>query len=164
MQSNAVDTGIQSSLLTQMVSLLKTWRVTSKPGIHIFFQPPLSLFFFLTVNLLLWGAYWHLALSICICHRSFCPKNFQGHLRKRQIFLIFCPFLLMPCGNCDVNGTLLGWACSFWTVDQDAEIYFTCPADCRLYPSGEMVCAGSCSPHHIHLQHPCDSYGHLWCI
>lgn len=149
-----------------MVSLLQTWRVTSKPGIHIFSQPPPSPFFFLTVNLLLWGAYWHLGLSICIYHRSFCPKKFQGHLRRRQIFLIFCPFLLMPCGNGDVNGTSCGVDLQlvdsgFW----NSEIYFTYRADCRLCSgmrAGRLCVHGSCFPttsiFSIHVT-PVDTFG-----
>lgn len=162
MQSNAVDTGIQSSLLTQMVSLLQTWRVTCKPGIHIFSQPPP---FFLTVNLLLRGAYWHLALSICICHRSLCPKNFQGHLRKRQIFLIFCPLLPMPCGNGDVNGTSCGM--DLQLLDSGPKHRFISSteltADCaRVSKQGGCVCRAPALPttsiFSVHVA-PVDAFG-----
>lgn len=58
---------------------------------------------------------------------------------------------------------LVGWACSFWREDWNAEIYFTCPADCTLcsgVQAGKLCVQGSCSPRHVHLQHPCDYHRH----
>lgn len=61
----------------------------------------------------------------------------------------------------------VGWTYSFWSVDRNAGIYFTYRADCRLcldIQAGRLCVQGSCFPHHIHLQHPCDSCRHLSCI